>query len=216
MKIEIWSDFICPFCYMGKHAFETALAEFPHRDEVEVVFRSYELDPEADSLSGVKVDDILARKYGMSLKRIKATNEDLQRRAKRHGLEFNHLEAQIETNTFNAHRIAKYAAEQGKGAEMTEQLMKAHFTDCLSIGDPETLIRLGVQIGLEQSELEAVINSDAFASLVRADMLEAEQLEVASVPFFAFDRKYSASGTLPAKSFTDMLNKVWAENHPVL
>ncbi len=216
MKIEIWSDFICPFCYMGKRAFETALAEFPHRDEVEVVYRSYELDPEADSLSKVKVDDILAKKYGMTLKRIKATNEDLHRRAKRHGLDFNHLESKMETNTFNAHRMAKYAAEYGKGAEMTEQLMKAYFTDCLSIGDPETLVRLGIQIGLEQSGLEAVIDSDAFAKVVRADMIEAERLEVGSVPFYAFDRKYSASGTLPVKAFTEMLNKVWAESHPSL
>ncbi|MCQ6561041.1 DsbA family oxidoreductase [Paenibacillus mendelii] len=212
MKIEIWSDYLCPFCYIGKRKFENALVQFPHKDNVEVVFRSFELGPDAPKDPGLSMDQILASKYGMSLEQAKAANDNVASQAQTVGLTY-HFDTMIPTNSFDAHRLTHYAAAQGKGAEMQERLFQAYFTDSSHIGDRETLAQLAAEIGLDRNEASAVLASDQYAQDVRADEQEGSQLGIKGVPFFVINRKYAVSGAQPSEVFLEALQKAWGEEH---
>ncbi|GJM73464.1 hypothetical protein HMSSN036_56800 [Paenibacillus macerans] len=147
MKIEVWSDFSCPFCYIGKRRLEKALEAFEHREEVQVVYRSFELDPEAPKDAELSIHELLAVKYGLSLLQAKESNQNVAAQAKAEGLDY-HFDTAIPTNTFDAHRLSHYAGEKGKAKEMTERLYRAYFTDSLHIGDRDTLVRLAEEAGL--------------------------------------------------------------------
>ncbi|MBT2289823.1 DsbA family oxidoreductase [Paenibacillus albidus] len=210
MRIDIWSDHACPFCYIGKRRLEHALSQFPHRDQVEVVFRSFELDPNAKVQPGKDIHDMLAAKYGMTREKAKAMNEQLAEQARGVGLEFN-FDTVVHANTFDSHRLNHYAAAQGKAAEMTERLLRAYFTDTLNISDHEVLVALAAEVGLDAAAVSTLLKSDTYADAVNGDIEEARRLNVTGVPFFVFNSKYAVSGAQPGPVFTEVLDKVWAE-----
>jgi predicted DsbA family dithiol-disulfide isomerase len=214
MKIEIWSDVMCPFCYIGKRRFEAALEQFPGKNDVDVVYRSFELDPNAKRDVNQDVHDMLATKYGMSRERAKSMNADVAGQAEALGLTYN-FDKMILTNTFDAHRLMHLAARHGKMSEMTELLFKAYFTDSKHIGDHETLAALAAEIGLDKSEAVQMLAGDEFTKEVRADQQEAVTLGIRGVPFFVINRKYAISGAQPNEVFLEALQKAWAEERPL-
>jgi predicted DsbA family dithiol-disulfide isomerase len=214
MKIEIWSDYQCPFCYIGKRRFEQALERFPHKQEIEVIYRSFELDPNAKKDVGFQVYDMLASKYGMSRDQAVANTASVAAQAQTLGLTYK-FDTMILTNSFDAHRLTHYAASQGKMQDMTERLLKAYFTESKHIGDHETLAGLAGEIGLDPVEAARVLASGAYAEEVRADEREAERLGVRGVPFFVIDRKYAISGAQSSESFLSALQQAWDESKPL-
>ncbi|HLS09070.1 DsbA family oxidoreductase [Lentibacillus sp.] len=217
MKIDVWSDFVCPFCYIGKRRLEGALEQFAHRNNVEISYKSYELDPNAEENPDQNIHEYLANQKGMSFEQAKSMNESLGEQAAEVGLTYN-FDTMQHTNTFDAHRVAKYAAVKGKGKEMTERLLKAYFTDSELISDHKTLVKLSGEVGLDKDDVTALLKADDYAGDVRADEKEAEQLGVQGVPFFVFNDKYAVSGAQPQEAFSEVLEKVWEEENekPVL
>lgn len=215
MKVEIWSDYVCPFCYIGKRRFEAALEQFPNRDAVEVIYKSFELDPNAKTDGNPNVHDMLAAKYGMSREQAIANTQQITEQARTIGLDYKLAEA-IQTNTFDAHRLTHFAATKGKMAEMTERLLKAHFTDTQHVGDHETLANIAAEVGLVKAEVLQVLQNGQYADEVRADEQEASTLGVRGVPFFVVNRKYALSGAQPSELFLQALQKAWDEEHPLV
>lgn len=213
MKIEVWSDYVCPFCYIGKRHLEQALESFPHKDQVEVSFKSFELDPEVKTDPTISIDEALAKKYGVPVAQAKEMNNQMIQRAAQAGLAYNFDEVK-QINTFDAHRLAKYAESKGKAAEMTETLLKAHFVESQFIGGQDTLIKLAAEVGLDPEETRTVLSSNDYADQVRADEADASALGVRGVPFFVINQKYAISGAQPVSLFADTLDKVWQEEHP--
>ncbi|CAM2882607.1 DsbA family oxidoreductase [Paenibacillus sediminis] len=214
MKVEIWSDFMCPFCYIGKRRFEAALEQFPNKEEVEVIYRSFELDPYSKRDVDYDVHDMLAKKYGMTRAQAIANNEHVGKQAQTVGLTY-HFDTMILTNTFDAHRLAHYAGELGKMKEMTEVLFRAYFTDSKHIGDHETLADLAAEVGLNRHTVLEMLAGDDYSKEVRADEQEASKLGITGVPFFVINRKYAVSGAQPTELFTEALTKAWNEERPL-
>ncbi len=214
MKVEIWSDVACPWCYIGKRRFESALDQFAHRDQVEVVWRSFQLDPNAPKTSGKTVTAMLAEKYGVSLAQAQAMNDRVSGMAAEVGLDY-HLENAQYANTFDAHRVIHLAASHGLQHEAEERFFKAYFVEGKSLGDAETLVALAAEIGLDADETRTMLESDDFASDVRADVKRAAMLGIQGVPFFVVDEKYGVSGAQPTELFGEVLGQVWAESHPL-
>ncbi|MEW9675204.1 DsbA family oxidoreductase [Lentibacillus sp. L22] len=210
MKIEIWSDFVCPFCYMGKRRLENALAQFPHQDKVTLEYKSYELSPNAERNPGKTIHEQMAEKFGSTIDQAKSMNDKMAEQAAELGLTYN-FDSMKPTNTLDAHRVAKYAAKQGKGKEMTERLLKAYFTDGKHIGDKETLKELAEEVGLEASAVNTLLQTDDYLAKVQADEEEAKEIGVQGVPFFVFNEKYAVSGAQPAEVFSEVLDTVWEE-----
>jgi len=206
MKVEIWSDFACPFCYIGKRRFEAALANFADKDEVQVIYRSFELDPHAAKHSPIDVHDMLAAKYGMSREQAIAMNERVGRQAQEVGLLFR-FDSIVLTNTFDAHRLAHFAGQYGKRGDVTELLFKAYFTDSKHIGDHETLADIAAEAGLDREEAAAMLAGEQYAAEVREDEREASRLGIRGVPFFVIDRKYAVSGAQPSEVFLETLRQ---------
>jgi predicted DsbA family dithiol-disulfide isomerase len=213
MKVEIWSDVVCPWCYIGKRRFEAALARFPHRDRVEVVWRSFELDPMAPPLREGDAAERLASKYGMSRQQAVESHDRTTQVAAQEGLAF-HFEATRSGNTFNAHRLLHLANERGLQGEVKERLFRAYFSEAEPIGDVDALVRLVDEVGLSAAESRAVLTSDAYAEDVRADEREATELGINGVPFFVIDRRYGVSGAQSADILLQALERAWAEAHP--
>ncbi|CAM4328427.1 DsbA family oxidoreductase [Paenibacillus phoenicis] len=210
MKIEVWSDFGCPFCYIGKRRLERALELFGHRDEIELVYRSFELDPGAPKDTESSIHELLAVKYGLSLEQAQESNRNVAQQAQTEGLTYN-FDTIIPTNTFDAHRLAHYAGEQGKAKEMTERLFRAYFTDSLHIGDRETLVRLAEEVGLEGTAVREVLEQNTYADAVREDENEARRLGIRGVPFFVLRGKYAVSGAQPLEIFQGALLRAWED-----
>ncbi len=210
MKVEIWSDVACPFCYIGKRSFEDALSKFSDKDKVEVVYRSFELDPKTPKDVEQDVHDMLAAKYGMTRDKAKEMGQNVSRMAELSGLKFE-FDTMILTNTFDAHRLTHYAAKYGKRPDMTEQLFKAYFTDSKHVGDHEVLAGLAEDIGLNKQEVLEVLASSEYTAEVRAEEHDAQQLGVNGVPFFVINRKVGISGAQSAEYFLNALKQVWAE-----
>jgi predicted DsbA family dithiol-disulfide isomerase len=210
MKVEIWSDFACPFCYIGKRRFEAALSQFPHKEKVEVIFRSFELDPQAKRDMDVSIHEILAAKYGMSVEKAKDMTAQVAQQAEGVGLDY-HFDTMIPTNTFDAHRLAHYANAQGKMTEMIERLLKAYFTESLHLGDHQVLAQLAAEIGLDQEKALAMLAGDDYSDHVQADKQKGADLGISGVPFFVLNDKYAVSGAQPGEVFYSALNKVWEE-----
>ncbi len=208
MKVEIWSDFACPFCYIGKRRFEQAIEQFD--GDVKVEFRSFELDPNAPRKTDQDIHDMLAGKYGMTREKAKAMNDQMTEQAKEAGLDYQ-MDTIIPANTHDAHRLSHYAKEQGKMAEFTERIMKAYFTESKHIADFESLAQLAEESGLLKEEVLNVLESGKYSDQVRADQKEAAQVGVRGVPFFVFNEKYAVSGAQPVESFLQVLHKVGAE-----
>ncbi|SFE82113.1 Predicted dithiol-disulfide isomerase, DsbA family [Paenibacillus algorifonticola] len=210
MKIEVWSDFACPFCFIGKQRFETALEQFANKDDVQVVFKSFEIDPQAPKSVDHDVHDMLVGKYGMNRHQAIAMNNNIGKEAEDAGLAFQFDSIQL-TNTFDAHRLAKYALEQGK-ERILQDFFKAYFMEGRHLGDHETLIELAVQAGFNVDEIRHVLGGDDYAEEVRADEEKAQRLGATGVPFFVIDRKYALSGAQSSDKFLQTLTTAWKDS----
>ena len=216
MRVEIWSDIACPWCYVGKARFEKALDAFPHRDEVEVVHRSFELDPGRAKGDIQPVIKMLTKKYGMSEAQAQAGEENLGTQAAAEGLDYRTRDRD-HGNTFDMHRLLHFAKEQGRQDELIGLLYKANFAEERTVfDDDERLVELAVAAGLDADAARKVLaDPAAYADAVRADEREAAELGANGVPFFVLDRKFGVSGAQPAEVFTQALTQAWGERPPL-
>ncbi|MBL0009799.1 MAG: DsbA family oxidoreductase [Saprospiraceae bacterium] len=206
MQIEIWSDIMCPFCYIGKRKFEAALAQFEHKDDVHITWKSYQLSPDMVTDPKKNINQFLAEHKGISVEEAKRMNEYVTGMAAQVGLTYN-FDKTIVANSFNAHRFAHFAKQFGKQDEAEEALFAAYFNEGKNLDDYAVLIELGKEIGLDPAALKTALESGAYADDVRTDILEAEQLGLRGVPFFVFDRKYGVSGAQDSKVFLETMEK---------
>ncbi len=210
MKIEIWSDVMCPFCYIGKVKFETALQDFADKNNVEIEWKSFQIMPDLQTQPGRSIHDVLVEKKRISLAEAKQLNGYATQMAKGVGLKYD-FEKTIPVNTLRAHQFQHFAKANGKGAEGEELMFKAYFTDGKNIDDIATLTDLGKTIGLDAAALKKALEAQTYLPAVQADMREAQQIGVTGVPFFVFNRKYAISGAQDPKSFLEVLEKSFAE-----
>ncbi|MEA3078383.1 MAG: hypothetical protein QOF60_3291 [Actinomycetota bacterium] len=213
MKVEIWSDVVCPWCYIGKRRFETALAGFEHRDQVEIVWRSFELDPSAPAERTGDGPTRLAEKYGITHERALAMQQHLTDVAAEEGLELDFVRARG-GNTFDAHRLLHLAADRGLQPEVKERFLLGYFTEGEPIGQRDALVRLATDAGLDRNEVVAVLDGDGYAEAVRADEATAQALGATGVPFFVFDRAYAVGGAQSPDVFAQVLAEAYAAAHP--
>lgn len=207
MKVEIWSDVVCPWCYIGKRRFEKALARFDHADEVEVEWRSFQLNP--DQPRGVReaLDTSLARKMGGTIEQVHAMNARVTSVAAAEGLDY-HLERYHVVNTFDAHRLTHLAKGLGLGPAAHERFLRAQLVEGEVLDDADTLVRLSVDVGIAADDARRVLGSDAHAGDVADDIRQAHALGATGVPFFVFDRRYGVAGAQPDEVFLEVLTTV--------
>jgi predicted DsbA family dithiol-disulfide isomerase len=208
MNIEIWSDVVCPWCYIGKRRFERAVASFGHPDEVTVTYRSFELDPNAPAERTGSQAEHLASKYGMTIGEAEQASQQMTQRAAGDGLEFR-FDLIRGGNTFDAHRLLHLAKDHGLQPQMKERLMRATFTEGLPIADKPTLVRLATDVGLPAAQVQAVLDGDAYADAVRADEQQAARYGITGVPFFVADGKYAVSGAQPPETLLHLLQRAY-------
>jgi predicted DsbA family dithiol-disulfide isomerase len=210
MKVEIWSDVMCPFCYIGKRKFEKALEGFSNHDNIEIVWKSFQLNPDMKTEPGKNISQYLAEVKGWSLDYAKQMNDQVSAMAAKEGLQYN-LDKAVVANSFHAHRFVQLAKKKGKGDAAEEQLFKAYFTDGKNIADHTVLIELGKAIGLDPEELKDMLDSNKYAEEVQRDIYESRQVGARGVPFFVFNQKFAVSGAQDSQVFLNALNKSWAE-----
>jgi predicted DsbA family dithiol-disulfide isomerase len=208
MKIEIWSDIACPFCYIGKHRLQLALNDFPHQDKVEIIYKSFQLDPNAPKRATSDIHQILANKYGMSREEAVSANQNISEQASQLGLTFNY-DTLISTNTLDAHRLIQYAKTKGLSHVMLERCFKAYFSDGLNISDIDTLINCASEIGLEQLDVKSILESDAYLDEVKNDLNQGMEYGITSVPTYIFNEQYVIKGAQAPQTFLNALNAVW-------
>jgi predicted DsbA family dithiol-disulfide isomerase len=211
MQVEIWSDVICPWCYIGKRRFEMALAKFAQRESVHVIWRSFELDPKSPPQYPDTLVDMLARKYGVSPQQAAAMNANVTALAREIGLEYRLANARP-GNTFDAHRLLHFAASRQLGDRATERIMHAYFCEGLAVGDRAALARLAPEFGITESDALAMLESDAYSDKVRADETRAVKFGITGVPFFVFNEKTGISGAQPVEVFAEALQQAWADS----
>jgi predicted DsbA family dithiol-disulfide isomerase len=210
MKIEIWSDIMCPFCYIGKRKFEAALAEFDNKEAVEIEWKSFMLAPELQTDTTKNIHQFLADHKGMSLDEATGLNDNVAHMAAQAGLTYN-FDKTVVANSFNAHRFLHFAKQHGKQLEAEELVFQAYFTNGENIDSADTLMGIATTLGLDAQAFAAAMGSGAFADEVLADIDEAQQLGVRGVPFFVFDRKYAVSGAQDPAVFLQTLEKSFEE-----
>jgi predicted DsbA family dithiol-disulfide isomerase len=216
MRIEIWSDVVCPWCFVGKRRLERALDDFEHADQVEVVWRSFQLDPSAPQHGHELTTPVLARKYGRSEDEMRDMQQQLVDLAAEEGLAFRLFET-VHTSTRDAHRLLHLALDEG-GIELQsrlkEALLSAYFEDAADVGDHAVLRREALALDLDAERVEEVLGGEGYADAVAADIDAAQDLGVSGVPFFVVDRRYAVSGAQPSEVFSRLLEQAWAEAHP--
>jgi predicted DsbA family dithiol-disulfide isomerase len=211
MKVEIWSDIMCPFCYIGKRNYESAINQFADANNIELQWHSFQLDPTIPKQSQkVNVFQYLAERKGMSYEQSEQMHESVTATAKRAGLTYN-FDKVVVANSFDAHRMIQFAKTKGLGDEAEEQLFSAYFTEGKDFGDHNVLAELGKRIGLNETEVTKILTSNEFANEVKKDIQEAANLSIRGVPFFVFDRKYAVSGAQPGDVFLQTLQKSFGE-----
>jgi predicted DsbA family dithiol-disulfide isomerase len=201
---------MCPFCYIGKRRFENALQQFPYKNEIEIVWKSFQLNPAMKTQPGKNINQYLSETKGWTLDYAKKMNEHVTAMAKEVGLHYDFDKA-IVANSFDAHRLIQLAKANGKGDEMEERLFKAYFTEGRNTADHETLIQLGTEIGLDPSTITTLLGSNEYADKVEQDIYEAQQIGVRGVPYFVFNDRYAVSGAQAPETFSGALNKAWGE-----
>lgn len=218
MRIDIWSDVVCPWCYIGKRRLETALSTFEHADEVEVVWHSFQLDPGAPTQPTEATSVMLAKKYGQSPEGAQQMQDQVEAVAAEEGLVYR-LSQTMHLNTLDAHRLIHLALHDG-GPElqgrMKEALLAAYFTDARNVADHAELRTIAVEAGLDAAAVDRVLSSDEHADAVWADIERAQALGATGVPFFVVDNKFGVSGAQPAEAFTQVLERAWSESRPVV
>ncbi|MEI6487428.1 MAG: DsbA family oxidoreductase [Bacteroidota bacterium] len=210
MKVEIWSDVMCPFCYIGKRKFEAALKQFDHREEVEIEWKSFQLDPSIVTDASKTIHEFLAERKGFSLEQAKQMNERVTKLAEKVGLEYRFDKAVV-ANSFDAHRFSHLAKQFKLQDEAEEALFKAYFTDGKNTADVDTLCQIGENIGIDKEKVRAMLDSEQYMQEVNEDMEVARMIGVTGVPFFVFDRKYAISGAQESETFLELMNKVQLE-----
>ncbi|HEV2244429.1 MAG TPA: DsbA family oxidoreductase, partial [Streptosporangiaceae bacterium] len=210
MDVEIWSDVVCPWCYIGKRRFERAVAWFGHPGEVTVTYRSFELDPDAPAQRTGTHAEHLARKYGMTIAQAEQASQQMTQRAAADGLEFR-FDLIRGGNTFDAHRLLHLAKDHGLQPQMKERLLRATFAEGLPIADKPALTCLATEAGLPAAQVQAVLDGDAYAGAVRADEQQAARYGITGVPFFVADGKYAVSGAQPPEVLLQLLRRAYAE-----
>lgn len=215
LRIDVWSDIACPWCYVGKRHLEQALARFEPGGSIEVVWRAFELDPSAprESRERGPYAERLARKYGSSVDEAQARIDHLVSVARADGLELD-FERIRPGNTFDAHRIVHYAREVGLQDAVKERFLRGYLCEGEAIGEPSVLLRLATEAGLEVERVSAILSSDAHARDVRTDEAEAQRLGIRGVPFFVIGGRYALSGAQPAESIARALRQAWSELQP--
>jgi predicted DsbA family dithiol-disulfide isomerase len=219
MRIDIWSDVVCPWCSIGKRRLEQALAEFPHRDEVEVVFHSFMLDPSAPSEPEGTAQEMLARKYGLTLADAAEKQAAVIAVAAELGMDWRKHHESPHVGTFDAHRLLHLALAEGGPAQqavLKDGLLQAYFGDARNVADHGVLREVAVGAGLDTARVDDVLRGDEYAAEVAADIARARAYGATGVPFFVVDEKYGVSGAQPAELFTQLLEKAWSEGRPVL
>jgi predicted DsbA family dithiol-disulfide isomerase len=212
VNVEIWSDVVCPWCYVGKRQFEDALSRFAHAREVTVEWKSFELDPTSPTHVGMSMDRLLQRKYGMSEEEARSANHRMTELAAGVGLEY-HLEDVQPGNTFDAHRLIHLAGTHGLGGAMKERLLAAYFTEGQPVGDRSTLADLAEEVGLDRAEVDEALAGEAFGPEVRADESRATALGASGVPFFVIDEAFGVAGAQGADVLLGALERAWATSH---
>lgn len=218
MQIEIWSDVVCPWCYIGKRRLEKALDSFEHADDVEIVWRSFELDPSAPKEPVETVAEALGRKYGGGPEAGTQMVDRVEAVAAEEGLLFRHHQS-LRVNTVDAHRVLHLALETGGPAlqgRLKEALLAAYFVETENVADHDSLLRIAAGVGLDEVRVKEVLTGDEYADAVEADVREAVSLGATGVPFYVVDRKYGIAGAQPGEVFAQVLEKAWAESHPTL
>lgn len=210
MKIEIWSDYACPYCYIGERQLEKALESFSGKEDIDISYKSFELDPYASYETVSTTKERVALKYGYTSEQAQQMIDNVTKYAKSVGLDYNYGTTRY-TNTFEAHRIAKYAETKGKGLEMSEKLFHAYFTENKQMSDHKVLTDIAIEIGLDKSEVEDVLKNKKFAEDVRNDEYEASRLGIRAVPFFLINGKYSFSGAQSPETFEKIFEKALQE-----
>ncbi len=207
LKIEIWSDVMCPFCYIGKRKLEKAIADFAAKDLVEVDWKSYQLNPELRTEEGKNIHTYLSEIKGISLERAKQLNEHVTNMAKQVGLNYN-MDKAVVANSFDAHRLSLFAKSKGKQNELVESLFRAYFTEGKNTADHAILVELGKSIGLDEIEMKKFLRSNDLSEQVKQECNEAVELGVTGVPFFVFNRTYAVSGAQEVAVFKQVLTKL--------
>lgn len=210
MKVEVWSDVACPFCYVGKRRFAEALAAFPHRDQVEVVWRSFQLNPGLRTDTATSLLDYLVREKGIPRERAAMMNARVGEMGADVGIAFDFAHA-VPANTFEAHKLLQFASRQGLGDAAMERVFRAYFTEGRNVDDRATLLELGTDVGLDRSALEEALADDDIAYAVRSEMGEAAELGISGVPFFVLDRKFGVSGAQERGVFLNALEQAFDE-----
>lgn len=207
MKVEIWSDVMCPFCYIGKRKFEQALRQFPGNAAVEVEWKSFQLNPDMQTDPSKSINDYLAEHKGIPVARAKEMNERVTEMAAEVGLTYR-LDNAVVANSFDAHRLSHFAKKYGKQDAVEELLFKAYFTEGKNTADHETLVSLAEEAGLQGEEVRSMLSGTDYSDEVNRDIYEASQVGARGVPFFVFDNRYAVSGAQPSELFLQVLNKV--------
>ena len=211
MQIQIWSDVVCPWCYVGKRRFERALEGFVHRDQVRIEHRSFQLDPTRPRGETSSRRTMLMSKYRRSAAEVLEMDEKMEALAAAEGLEYHLTDANLTGNTFDAHQLVQLAATHGLQDAMLERLYRAYFTEERSLFDRESLVTLAGEAGLDTSEARQALEDRRFADAVARDLNEARQLGVTGVPFFVVDGRYAVSGAQPVEVFNQLLTRAWEE-----
>lgn len=216
MKIEIWSDVMCPFCYIGKRNFETALEQFSNKNGIEVEWKSFQLDPSLPEVQDSNYTDYLMVSKGLGRPQVEGMLNNVTQMAKGVGLEYD-FDRAVMVNSFKAHRVLQLAKTRGLGDAAEERLFRAFFTEGRNIADDDTLLELGKEAGLNETEIRSSLSDERYSDMVRQDIQEARAIGVTGVPFFVFNRKYAVSGAQPPQAFLQTLEKAyeeWREANP--
>lgn len=210
MKIEIWSDVMCPFCYIGKRNFERALEQFADKDKLQVVWKSFQLDPSIPEVQSESYSNYLVKAKGMPKAQVDAMLANVTQNAKNAGLDYD-FDKSVMVNSLKAHRVIQFAKTRGLGDVAEERFFKAFFTEGENIADDATLIKIGKDIGLDEAAVELALTNDKYLDMINQDIQEARTIGVQGVPFFVFNRKYAVSGAQPPQAFLQTLQKSFAE-----
>jgi predicted DsbA family dithiol-disulfide isomerase len=210
MKVEIWSDVMCPFCYIGKRRFEKALAQFPDSDKVEITWKSYLLNPSMKTEPGKNINEYLSETKGWPLEYAQQMNDRVTEMAEQEGLEYD-FDRAVVANARDAHRLIQLAKANNKGDAMEERLFKAYFTEGKNIADHNVLLQLGEEVGLSTDQVQQTLKSAAYSEEVEKDIYEAYNIGVRGVPYFVFNDRYAVSGAQHAETFLGALQKSFGE-----
>lgn len=216
MKIEIWSDIVCPFCYIGKKRLEQALASFPHRDEVEIIWKSYQLHPQfPQDAAGIPAVEYIKNAKGLTKEETLGMMQQVQSIGKSLEIDFD-FEKSLIVNTLNGHRLIHFAQEHGLGNILKERLLKAHFSEGVDVNDTNILVNLAAEVGMDKKEVQEMLHSDRFTYEVTQDIQEGVNLGLRGVPFFVFNQKFGIAGAQPLEMFEQTLRQAYEDAKTVI